>query len=225
LHSQSLKADSQLRGNDFHLPRFFEQRQKYFSQLYAALDPPAQAVLGCGVKHLIFRPGSVAILIMALVSATSAADRQGDEAAIRDLVQTRQQQAWNQHDAKAYAALFAEDGDLVNVVGWWWRGRKEIESKLTDAFAFVFRESTLTITEVNVRFLTSEIAVAHMRWTMSGARTPPTIPEPREGLQTFVLQKLGTNWMIAAFQNTNHVPEVPFPKQPSAQGPASQPPR
>jgi uncharacterized protein (TIGR02246 family) len=162
---------------------------------------------------------------MAFVSATAAADRQGDEAAIRDLVQTRQQQAWNQHDAKAYAALFAKDGDLVNVVGWWWRGRKEIESKLTDAFAFVFRESTLTITEVNVRFLTSEIAVAHMRWTMSGARTPPTIPEPREGLQTSVLQKLGANWMIAAFQNTNHVPEVPFPKQPSAQGPASQPPR
>jgi uncharacterized protein (TIGR02246 family) len=177
------------------------------------------------VKHLTFRLGSVAILIMALVSATAAADRQGDEAAIRDLVQTRQQQAWNQHNAKAYAALFAEDGDLVNVVGWWWRGRKEIESKLTDAFAFVFRESTLTITEVNVRFLTSEIAVAHMRWTMSGARTPPTIPEPREGLQTIVLQKFGANWMIAAFQNTNHVPEVPFPKPPSAQGPASQPPR
>jgi len=121
--------------------------------------------------------GSVAILIMAFGSAIAAPDRQADEAAIRDVVQTRQQQAWNQHDAKAYAALFAEDGDLVNVVGWWWKGRTEIESKLTDAFAFVFRESTLTITQVDVRFLTSEIAVAHMRWTMSGARTPPTIPE------------------------------------------------
>ncbi len=114
---------------------------------------------------------------MAFGSAIAAPDRQADEAAIRDVVQTRQQQAWNQHDAKAYAALFAEDGDLVNVVGWWWKGRTEIESKLTDAFAFVFRESTLTITQVDVRFLTSEIAVAHMRWTMSGARTPPTIPE------------------------------------------------
>jgi hypothetical protein len=31
-------------------------------------------------------------------------------------VQTQQQDAWNRHDAKAYASLFAEDGDCVNVV-------------------------------------------------------------------------------------------------------------
>ena len=177
------------------------------------------------MKELIFRIGPVAILIMSLVSAIAAADRGADEAAIRDLVQTRQQQAWNQHDAKAYAALFTEDGDVVNVVGWWWRGREEIERKLTDAFAFVFRESALTITQVDVRFLAPEIAVAHVRWTMTGAKTPPTILQPREGLQTIVLQKLGGNWMIAAFQNTNYVPEVPFPKGPGAQVPASKPPK
>ena len=114
------------------------------------------------MKALAPRIFSVAILIIALVSAIAAADSQADEAAIRDVVQTRQQKAWNQHDAKAYAALFAEDGEVVNVVGWWWRGRNEIERKLTDAFALVFRESTLTITEATVRFLTPEIAVAHV---------------------------------------------------------------
>jgi uncharacterized protein (TIGR02246 family) len=177
------------------------------------------------MKALASRIVSVAIVIMAFGSAIAAADRQADEAAIRDVVQTRQQQAWNRHDARAYAALFAEDGEVVNVVGWWWRGRPEIERKLTDAFALVFRESTLTTAHVDVRFLTPEIAVAHVRWTMSGAKTPPGIPEPREGIQTIMLQKLGGNWMIAAFQNTNHVPEVPYPKQPSVQGPASQSPR
>jgi uncharacterized protein (TIGR02246 family) len=175
------------------------------------------------MKELASRIFSVAILIIALVPVIAAADLQTDEAAIRDVVQTRQQQAWNQHDAKAYAALFAEDGEVVNVVGWWWRGRNEIERKLTDAFALVFRESTLTITEATVRFLTPEISVAHVRWTMSGARTPPGIPEPREGLQTIVLQRLGGNWMIAAFQNTNHVPQVPFPKQLSPHAPTPQP--
>ena len=117
---------------------------------------------------------------MAFGSTIPAADGGTDEAAIRDIVQTRQQQAWNQHDARAYAALFAEDGEVVNVVGWWWRGRAEIESKLTDAFAFVFRESALTITQVEVRFLAAEIAVAHVLWTMSGAKTPPGMPEPRK---------------------------------------------
>jgi uncharacterized protein (TIGR02246 family) len=149
-----------------------------------------QAALMRGMKRLSFTIGSVAILIMVTVSACVAANRQADEATIVDVVQTRQQQAWNQHDAKAYAALFAEDGDLVNVVGWWWKGRKEIENKLTDAFAFAFRESTLTITQVDTRFLMPEVAVAHTRWTMSGAKTPPTISEPREGIQTIVLQKV-----------------------------------
>ena len=192
---------------------------------FRRIDSSAEVVLVCGMKELTFRIGLVAILIMASVAVGAAADRQADEAAIRDVAQTRQQQAWNQHDAKAYAALFAEDGDVVNVIGWWWKGRKEIESQLSDAFAFVFRESTLTITQVDIRFLRPKIAVAHTRWTMSGAKTPPTIPEPREGIQTLVLQKLGGNWMIEAFQNTNHVPEVPFPKGPSGQSPASRPPR
>jgi uncharacterized protein (TIGR02246 family) len=177
------------------------------------------------MKKLASRIGSVAILLIAFGSTIPAADGQADEAAIRDVVQTRQQQAWNQHDARAYAALFAEDGEVVNVVGWWWRGRAEIESKLTDAFAFVFRESTLTITQVDVRLLTPEIAVAHVLWTMSGARTPPGMPEPRKGIQTIVLQKRAGNWMIAAFQNTNQLPEVSFPKQPSAEVPASLPPK
>jgi uncharacterized protein (TIGR02246 family) len=60
-------------------------------------------------------------LILAMLAAstqkTLSADQSQDEAEIRNLVQTRQQEAWNRHDAKAYAALFTEDGDLVNVVG------------------------------------------------------------------------------------------------------------
>jgi uncharacterized protein (TIGR02246 family) len=63
--------------------------------------------------------------------------------AIQEL-ERQQQNAWNRHDAKAYASLFSEDGDCVNVVGWWWKGRGEIEKKLTAAYAFVFRESVLT---------------------------------------------------------------------------------
>lgn len=95
-----------------------------------------------------------------------------------------------------------------------WKGRREIETKLAAAFAFVFRESTLTITDVTVRFLTPDIAVAHVSWSMVGAKTPPGMPEPRQGIQTQVLQKQANRWLIAALQNTNSVPEVPFPTGP-----------
>jgi uncharacterized protein (TIGR02246 family) len=142
-------------------------------------------------------------------------DHSQDEAEIRE-VQKRQQEAWNQHDGKAYASLFMDDGDIVNVVGWWWKGRAEIEKKLTDAYAYVFHESALTITEVQVKFLTPEIAVAHVKWTMTGARTPKGIPEPQQGIQIQVLQKQAGKWLIASFQNTNGIPERPFPKGPPA---------
>jgi uncharacterized protein (TIGR02246 family) len=147
---------------------------------------------------------------------TSAVAPSSDESAIRDL-EARQQAAWNQHDAKAYADLFTEDGDCVNVVGWWWKGRAEIEKKLTDAYAFVFRESALTLTDVNVRFLDPDAAVVHVRWTMTGARTPQGLPTPQQGLQTQLVQKKDGKWMIAAFQNTNAIPEMPFPKGPPPQ--------
>ena len=151
---------------------------------------------------------------MSLVRMTSAAADAGDEGAIRQL-EVQQQKAWNRHDAKAYAALFTEDGDCVNVVGWWWRGRSQIESKLTEAYAFVFRESALTVGEVSLRWLNPELAVVHVRWTMTGARTPQGIPAPQQGIQTQLVQKqAGGKWLIAAFQNTNSIPDMPFPKGP-----------
>jgi len=149
-----------------------------------------------------------------LTQLATAGENAADEAAIRKLV-AQQEETWNSHDAKGYAGLFTEDGDCVNVVGWWWKGRGDIEKKLTDAFAFVFAESALKIAEIDVRFVSPELAIAHARWTMTGARVPTGgAPPPQQGIQTHVLQKSGGKWLIAAFQNTNSIPETPFPKGP-----------
>ena len=123
----------------------------------------------------------------------------------------------------AYASLFTEDGDVVNVVGWSWKGRSQIESRLAAAFAFVFRESTMSITDVRVRFLSPDIALAHVHWTMVGANTPPGIP--REGIQLQILKKSADKWLIASFQNTSSVPERPFPTGPIAPAASSTPKR
>jgi uncharacterized protein (TIGR02246 family) len=166
----------------------------------------------------------VTLLLLASVLLSprlaSCESREQDEAAIRN-VEKQQGEAWNRHDAKAYAALFTENGDCVNVVGWWWKGRAEIEKKLTAAFAFVFRESVLTITDVDVRFPGAEMAIAHVRWSLVGARTPPNYPKVQQGIQTQMLQKQNGKWMIKAFQNTNAIPETPFPQGPPASTPAT----
>ena len=161
---------------------------------------------------------SLVISIMALAQIASCASSEEETAAIRQ-VEMQQQEAWNRHDAKAYANLFTQDGDCVNVVGWWWKGRVEIEKKLTAAYAFVFRESVLTITDVDVKFPAPETAIAHVRWTMVGARTPGALPKPQQGIQTQLLQRQKGKWLIVAFQNTNALPEMPFPQGPPASVP------
>ncbi|WP_317996269.1 SgcJ/EcaC family oxidoreductase [Vulcanimicrobium alpinum] len=160
-------------------------------------------------------------VLLAAPATVCSAGPSGDEAEIRSLVSKRQADAWNRHDAKAYAALFTEDADVVNVVGWWWRGRSEIERKLTAAFTFVFRDSALAFDRPAVRFLASDIAVVHETWTMTGAKMPPGMPEPKMGLQTMVLRKHSGTWLISVFQNTNSVPERPFPLGPPVMVPAT----
>lgn len=154
----------------------------------------------------------LALVALSSVAAIAAAQT-SDDRQIREL-QARQADAWNRHDARAYADLFTDDGEVVNVVGWWWKGRRQIESRLTDAFAFVFRDSRLTITDVRTRYLAPGLAVAHVRWTMTGAKMPPGIPEPRAGIELQVLKKVRGKWLIYTFQNTNSLPERPFPKGP-----------
>jgi uncharacterized protein (TIGR02246 family) len=154
-------------------------------------------------------------LVAGLTMSSVGVAKAQDEAEIRK-VEAQQAETWNRHDAKAYAALFTEDADVVNVLGWWWKGRPQLESKLTAAHAFVFRESALTIDEVETRFLNPDLAVAHVRWSMTGAKSATGNASliPQKGIQTQVLQKHAGKWLIAVFQNTNRVPEVPFPTGP-----------
>ncbi|HEV2364072.1 MAG TPA: SgcJ/EcaC family oxidoreductase [Caulobacteraceae bacterium] len=159
---------------------------------------------------------TLALCLLGGVGTAHAARPGSDAAQIRRL-EARQAAAWNAHDAPAYAALFTPDGDVVNVVGWWWKGRDQIEAKLRAAFAFVFANSRLAIDSVDSRKLGDGIAIAHVRWTLTGARAPgAALPVPQQGIQTQVLVKQGGRWFIDAFQNTNAVPETPFPSGPPA---------
>ncbi len=167
-------------------------------------------------RAIMLRRSLAAILALLVVTASEAQSEGSDEAAIR-LLQSKQAAAWNAHDATAYAALFTSNGDVVNVLGWWWMGRNEIQRKLTDAFAFVFRNSQLTITNVEVHKLAANIAVAHVRWTMKGALAPSGGSAPPErGIQLQVLVRGEDGWRISSFQNTNSIPERPFPQPRSA---------
>ena len=144
-----------------------------------------------------------------MTSAASATDQNSDQAAIRQTVMGLQD-AWNRHDMKAFANLFAEDADFVNVAGAWWKGRVEIEEKHRAVHATIFRDSTLSIEEVDVRFLTPDIAIAHVLTALVEQKMPDgSVVPPRRALLTQVLQKQNGKWMIVASHNTDVRPPMP----------------
>jgi uncharacterized protein (TIGR02246 family) len=149
------------------------------------------------------------------LAAPAAPSAPADEAEIR-AVQQQQATAWNAHDIDAYAALFTEDAHVINVLGWRWKSRAELEAKLGPGFASVFAHSRLAIGDVDMRFFAPDIAVAHVRWTMTGAASPTGAAAdiPQQGIQTLVMTKRDGAWRIAEFQNTHAVPERPLPAAP-----------
>lgn len=156
-----------------------------------------------------------ACLLLALTAAMPAAAQRGgtsaDEAQIRAIEQG-QATAWNSHDIGRYADLFSENANVVNVLGWWWKSRGELQAKLGAAHMSVFRDSHMDVQDVQIRFVSPTVAVAHVRWTMRGAKSPTGIANlaPQVGLQTQFLEKRRGKWLITEFQNTNSVPEVAF---------------
>ena len=121
-------------------------------------------------------------------------------------------EAWNRHDMQAYSAQFTDDADFVNVVGMHFRGRPQIEAVHIDLHRTIFRNSIVRAVSTTVRFVSDQIALAHVAWEMTGAEGLPgwNVPELRKGMMGLVLVRNGDRWLITAAQNTDAVPlELP----------------
>src|SRR5215217_3323722 len=131
------------------------------------------------------------------------------EGAIRQVVELHAE-TWNSHEMAAYAALFSDDADLVNIRGGWWRGRAQIEERMTALHKTVFRESRIAPSEVAVRLLHETIAIVHVQWELTGVLDldGQKLPQASNTLTTWTVIQRGNIWLIAAFQNT----EIPPPR-------------
>lgn len=144
-----------------------------------------------------------AVVVVMLAVSSVGADQSDDEKAIRD-IQARWDDAWNRHDIKALGALVAEDVRFVNVAGLVLNGRGQFEALQSRTHAMQFKESVRTVTETRIKFLTPDIAVAHVNWGMRGDKDPDGTPrQPRHGVMMQVLMKHDGAWSVVAAQNTN----------------------
>ncbi len=123
----------------------------------------------------------------------TAEDEQAVQKIIEGIVES-----WNRHDMEAFAQLFAEHADFVNIGGKHMKGRNEIESHHAAIHTGHYRDSHLTVKPLGVRFLRPEVAIAHvgMEVVYNEAK------ENRTTLMTLVLTNQGNRWLVAAAHNT-----------------------
>jgi uncharacterized protein (TIGR02246 family) len=142
------------------------------------------------------------VILLGSVSGV-AASQQVDEQEIRK-VQERWDDAWNRHDIKALSDLVAEDVRFVNVAGVVLNGRDEFQKLQTRTHATQFKESVRTVTATDIKFLSADIAVAHVKWGMRGDKNADSTPRPpRNGVMMQVLMKRAGSWTVVAAQNTD----------------------
>jgi uncharacterized protein (TIGR02246 family) len=123
-----------------------------------------------------------------------------DEEAVRGLYR-QLMDGWNQGSGAAFAAAFAEDGDLIAFDGTQFKGRGEIASFHQELFDKWMKGTRLVGRVEDVRFLGPDAAVMHaVGSTVMRGKSEPS-PE-RDSIQTLVAVKREGEWRFAAFQNT-----------------------
>jgi uncharacterized protein (TIGR02246 family) len=145
----------------------------------------------------------LALIFLALAVSPTSATQADDETAIRE-IQSRWDDAWNRHDVKALSALVAEDVRFVNVAGVVLSGRGQFEQLQARTHVMQFKESVRTVLDTEIKFLTPDIAVAHVSWGMKGDKDADGTPrQPRHGVMMQVLMRRDGKWTVVAAQNTN----------------------
>ena len=117
-----------------------------------------------------------------------------DETAIRSLL-TRLYDAWAHGDGAAYGRCFAERSDYITFNGMHLRGRAENTTLHSALFRGVLKGTKLSAEIESIELLSSGIALVHTEGTGR-----------KKSYQTYVLVKLGADWLIRSFQNTRVQP-------------------
>lgn len=135
-----------------------------------------------------------------------------DEAAIRSIVQS-ETDAWNQGDAQAFAAHYAQNGDFTNVIGQQLYGREAFTAQHAKIFSTIYKGSHTDFSASKITFLRPDVALVDIDGILTGAlHLPPGVqPYPDGTVHVKLLEvmtKENGSWVIAAFHN---VPVYPLP--------------
>lgn len=115
---------------------------------------------------------------------------------------------WNSHEFKNMDSYMTEDVEWVNIVGMHWKGRNEVKAAHQGNFSAFFKGVPFTQKDLQVRFLSKDVAVAVLICSV-GEFFPPDgidhgnnrMPASDDILTLVFLNKNG-KWLITSGQNT-----------------------
>lgn len=133
-------------------------------------------------------------------SGSRPASREADEKAIRSSAESFAK-AYNDHDAKAIAALFAADGEIVDEAGDAQQGREAIEGVFAAVFE-TYPDAQMTVAISSVRLVGASLAVED--GSTSVVREPGD--EAEKSRYTAVHAKVDGKWQIASVRDLTAQP-------------------
>jgi uncharacterized protein (TIGR02246 family) len=110
---------------------------------------------------------------------------------------------FNRRDANGFVQYYAPEADLVTVRGEVMKGTGEIEAGLKRIFRTRAANATLREIDASIRFLSPDVALAHVTNELSGLVGPAgeRLPAHREGSIRVFVKRDGA-WKVTAFHNT-----------------------
>jgi uncharacterized protein (TIGR02246 family) len=163
------------------------------------------------MKGIRARAAAVVFLLVSVPCAISWAKNSeaADSSAIKQVVSDFLD-AFNNHDAHAWALSFAEDGDFTNVAGLTRHGRREVEERFAGLFAGPLKNAHRTYQVKSIRFLTPGIASVDADWEMTGSKAADGSESPvRKGLFHWIMTRQNDHWLFAAFHEFEFLPTPP----------------
>jgi uncharacterized protein (TIGR02246 family) len=135
------------------------------------------------------------VLSVAAAIAVPARAASNDLKTAADALAAKWTSAWNAHDAKKMAAVFSEDGNLLNPFNRAEKGRAEIESLFTEEQSGPMKSTTYKVESSSLNQLSDDCAVLDWSGVVTGIVGPDGKPQPPFSHHvTHVLVKKGAKW-------------------------------
>jgi uncharacterized protein (TIGR02246 family) len=107
--------------------------------------------------------------------------------------------SWNNHNYDDLKNYTTENIDWVNGVGMWWKGRKESQYAHQVYHGTMFKESVLEKKSVVIRFVTKDVAIAHLICHLRGTMIQDGKKDDSgDILETLVYVKVNGKWLMTA---------------------------